>query len=220
MQHRSVAAHSTILTDHRSSTCARQMRDSSCASIVLAAGESKRLGQPKQLLKINGESMVRRTVRLALEAGSGPVLVVTGAHSSDVYTDLVGMPVETIFNANWRQGMGTSLRCAAENLAARKPWPASVLVLVCDQPMLTAEHLKLLIEAQHGNQATVAASYYGGRFGVPAVFASSLLPMLMECSGDSGARHILRTHHDSVFSVDFPGGLVDIDTPEDLRLVR
>jgi molybdenum cofactor cytidylyltransferase len=196
------------------------MHDSSCASIVLAAGESIRLGQPKQLLKIDGESLVRRTVRLALEAGCEPVLVVTGAYSPDVHTDLVGMPVETIFNANWRQGMGTSLRCAAESLAARKPWPAIILALVCDQLMLTAEHLKLLIEAQHQHKVAVAASYYGGRFGVPAVFASSLLPMLMECSGDAGARDILRAHRDSVFAVDFPGGLVDIDTPEDLRLVQ
>jgi molybdenum cofactor cytidylyltransferase len=196
------------------------MHDSSCASIVLAAGESKRLGEPKQLLKIDGESMVRRTVRLALGAGCEPVLVVTGAYSSDVHTDLVGMPVETIFNADWRQGMGTSLRCAAESLATRKPWPASILVLVCDQLMLTAEHLKQLIESRHQHRVTVAASFYGGRLGVPAVFASSLLPILMECSGDAGARDILRAHRDSVFSVDFPGGLVDIDTPEDLKLVR
>jgi molybdenum cofactor cytidylyltransferase len=192
------------------------MPDPSCAAIILAAGGSKRLGEAKQLLKFHGESLVHRTVRLALESECRPVLVVTGAYSDEVKNDLSGLPVEIVFNAEWQRGMGGSLRCAAKELSTR-PRLESILILVCDQPMLNSLHLKALIRAQHQHQAALVASRYSGRLGVPAIFSSSELPMLMECSGDTGARAILEARRESIVSIDFPDGAVDVDTPEDLQ---
>jgi molybdenum cofactor cytidylyltransferase len=186
------------------------------AAVVLAAGASQRLGRPKQLIPLEGESLVRRTARLALEVGCAPVVVVLGFEAERVGAALAGLHVATVVNAKWSSGMGSSLACGAVAARRARPEMDALLTLVCDQPRLTAEHLRRLLafHASSGS-AAITASAYSGRAGVPAVFSRSLFEELERIEGDRGARDLIARHEGH--TVDWPGGAWDIDWPEDLQ---
>lgn len=196
-----------------------------CAAVVLAAGASTRLGQAKQLIEKSGESLLRRTTRLALEAGCAPVVVVLGFEAERMRAELRDLPVSIAVNSEWPAGMGTSVRCgvaaALANGSSTARAPGSVLLLVCDQPRLSVKHLLGLL-ARHGatpngGKAAITASVYAGRPGVPAVFAAELVPELLQCAGDQGARAVIRQDPTRVQMVDWPEGAMDVDRPEDLE---
>ena len=191
------------------------MSEGRIAAVILAAGESRRLRQPKQLIQLAGESLLRRTARLAVEAGCAPVFVVLGYEAEQMCPELNGLSVETITNCDWEEGMGSSLRCGVA--AAQRVGADGVLVLVCDQPRLTAEHLRALLGRHCEGQASITASHYEGHVGVPAVFAASLFPELLQIEGDRGARQVIERHEQAVQAVDWPEGAVDVDLPEQLR---
>lgn len=187
-----------------------------CAAIVLAAGASTRLGQPKQLLNLNGESLLRRTVRLALESGCKPVFVILGFEAARMQQELSGLEANPVINEDWRTGMGSSLRSGIT--AAKKETPESqkVLVLLCDQPALSTELLSHLLRTSTEAKSLIAASSYAGRLGVPAIFDRQLFPELLKVEGDQGARSIIQRHLDQTSTVEFPAGIIDIDIPADL----
>lgn len=191
------------------------------AAVVLAAGASTRLGQPKQLVRVKGESLLRRTVRLALGAGCTPVVVVLGFEAEAMRAELGGLAPEGAVRAvvfpEWAEGMGSSLRCGVEVVRRMEPLPDGLLVLVCDQPRLTEEHLRRLMEAHGASEAAVTASLYAGRMGVPAVFAGRIFGELAALRGDRGARELIRSQAAAAQGIPWPGGSVDLDTPEDLR---
>jgi molybdenum cofactor cytidylyltransferase len=186
------------------------------AAVVLAAGASRRLGQPKQLIPLQGESLLRRTARLALQAGCAPVVVVLGFDHARMAGELAGLDVATVVNGNYSSGMGSSLACGVASARWARPEMDALLVLVCDQPCLTAEHLWRLL-AVHASSGSVAitASAYSGHAGVPAVFSASLFEELERIEGDQGARDLIGRRGARV--VDWPDGAWDIDLPEDLR---
>jgi molybdenum cofactor cytidylyltransferase len=186
-----------------------------CAAILLAAGASTRLGRPKQLVQIHGETLLHRTGRLALEAGCSPVIAVLGFAAEQMQAALGGLSVKTIIHPDWQAGMGSSLRCGVEALS-RENVPERVLVLVSDQPRLSLEILKSLLSLSETSTALIAASHYAGRAGVPAVFRSPLFPALKSIEGDKGARHVIEQHRHQTVLVDFPEGAMDLDTIGDL----
>ncbi|HSN92683.1 MAG TPA: nucleotidyltransferase family protein [Anaeromyxobacteraceae bacterium] len=180
---------------------------------MLAAGGSSRLGRPKQLLPFEGEPLVRRAARAALEAGFAPVVVVVGGHAAEVRAALAGLPVEGVENAAWQEGMAGSVRLAVARLAAAGVRAAALLG--CDQPHLGAAHLVRLEQARLASGAPVAASEYAGTRGVPAVFDAALFPELLALGGDRGAKSVIARDPSRVVGVPFPGGEVDVDHPED-----
>lgn len=186
------------------------------AALILAAGASTRLGQPKQLLRLDGESLLRRTARLAIAAGCAPVFVVIGYEAERMQSELKGLLATALVNEEWAQGMGSSLRCGMAALTLSQP-PQAVLLLVCDQPRLTVEHLQTLLDRHQTGNAPITASSYAQRDGVPAVVAASLFSELLACSGDRGARDLIRGHADTVQRVPWPEGELDLDRPEDLE---
>ena len=188
-----------------------------CASILLAAGDSSRLGRPKQLLKVGAETLLRRTARLACEAGCSHNLVVLGAFADLLRSELLELPVETIINHDWQQGMGSSLSLGMASLQRYKPEPKAVLLLVSDQPAITTELLQSLISETTTSGKSIAASRYAGALGVPAVFSSRLFPSLAALSGDQGARRLFSLHSHDMSVVDFPDGSFDIDTAADVE---
>lgn len=192
---------------------------SDCAAIVLAAGASSRLGQPKQLLKLNGETLLHRTVRLAQQAGCNPVFVVLGFEAARMQRELSGLAAKPVINEDWPSGMGSSLRSGIEAVMKESPQPQKTLALLCDQPTLSAEILSKLIETSAKAKSLITASSYAGRFGVPAIFDKQLYPDLLKVAGDQGARSIIQRYPNQTSIVEFPGGIVDIDTPEDLANV-
>lgn len=193
----------------------RCMPEPSLAAIVLAAGASRRLGQPKQLVEIEGESLLRRTARLAVEAGCSPVVVVLGFAAERLRGEVAGMQVQTVVHEGWEEGMGSSLRCGMAALSARRT--AGVLLLVCDQPRLDAAHLRRLLMVHAGGRDPITASVYGGQAGVPAVFSAAMFPELLQVAGDRGAREILRRYAGKRQEVPWPEGEQDLDLPEDLK---
>lgn len=185
-------------------------------AVILAAGASTRLGQPKQLLQIDGETLVERTVRIAREAGADTVFVVLGANYQPIFQVLQPYQPElrVLLNRRWAEGMGTSIALAAA--AAERHNVDDLLVLTCDQIAVTPEHLRELVAASH-REHVVASTYYDRR-GVPALFPEFSFHALQQLSGDRGARDLLQ--HKDVLQLPLPGGEIDIDTPEDLQQLR
>jgi molybdenum cofactor cytidylyltransferase len=189
----------------------------SVAAIILAAGGSSRLGRPKQLLVYHGEALLNRAIRLAGEAGVSPVLVVLGAQFEMIRASVQSHESIPVHNDRWRQGIASSIDAGLRALGVCAPEAAGALVMSCDQPRLTVDHLRALIDAFAAQSAAaIAASSYGGIYGVPAVFPRETFADLRALRGDEGARSILASATCPVAPVEFAGGEVDIDLPEDL----
>jgi len=184
------------------------------AAVILAAGASRRMGQPKQLLPFDGQSLLRRTTAAALTAGCDPVVVALGALRNRLRDELSGLPAIVLDNPDWEQGHGTSMRCGLTAIGTAD----AVMFLVCDQPFLDAEHLKCLIDAWRESGLPMAASAYAGAIGVPALFDASCFADLRQLPPESGAKVLLLRHRERVTTVSFPGGAFDVDTPEDAQL--
>ncbi len=200
------------------------MAEFRCAAVILAAGASTRLGQPKQLLQISGESLLRRTARLAIEAGCELVFVVLGYEVEKMRPELAGLSAEPVVNPAWHEGMGASLRAGMEAVRKLDPNPDAVLVLVCDQPRLTADHLRALLARHQLARGTangaITASVYAGRAGVPAVFSSALFSELAVLAGDQGARDLIPAHAAEMQGIPWPEGELDLDRPEDIATIE
>jgi molybdenum cofactor cytidylyltransferase len=187
------------------------------AALVLAAGSSSRLGRPKQLVLVDGEPLLRRTVRIAGEAGFSPVYVVLGAEQEGCRIALAGLDVAIIHNPRWTEGMGSSLRRGIQELSAEID---AVLLLVCDQPRLTSAALLQLRELHERSGRPMTAAQYSGRVGVPAIFSRALFAELAQVAGDQGARAILAAHREEAACLDLPEGACDIDTAADLAALE
>lgn len=183
--------------------------------VLLAAGSSSRMGQSKQLLEIDGEQLLLRSTKVALLAAAEKVLVVLGANELAHRKIIQHLPVEIIANENWQKGMGSSLKKGLNELHSTTPKLDAALVMVCDQPLLTTEHLNQIIEKFELTKSPVVASFYAGTAGVPALFAKSIFEKLMNVQDKEGAKKIIQLHKELVESVDFPQGSIDLDTPED-----
>ncbi len=184
-------------------------------AVVLAAGSSSRMGGPKQTLRYRGESLLRRAALAALGAGCRPVVVVTGAHAELSRRELEGLDVREEFNPGWEAGMASSIRAGVEALLSADPRAAAAVLMLCDQPHATADVIYGLVEAHRAGGRPVVASVYGGSFGVPALFARSLFAELARLEGAAGAKQVIRRHASEAHFLPFPGGEVDVDTPDD-----
>jgi molybdenum cofactor cytidylyltransferase len=193
--------------------------DAAIGLIILAAGGSSRLGRPKQLLKFEGQPLLRRTAETALAAG-GRTVVVLGAEAEACAAALAGLPVRLVVNAGWKEGLAGSIRVGMEALEEAWPGVAGVILCVADQPLLSVAVLEALLEKQRRTGATMAACEYGGKLGVPAYFGAEKFGQLKALRNDEGARNVLRRNPEAVARVPFPGGEMDIDTPEDYRRIE
>lgn len=179
--------------------------------ILLAAGQSKRLGTPKQELLYHGDTLLRNAARSALELKAGATLVVTGNNTEALKEQLKDMEVQIVANTHFTEGMASSIRTGIHHLTASYPHLQHILIMVCDQPYVNTTHLRRLIHRQQTTGAAVTASYYEGRKGVPALFNHVLFHELMALTGDTGAKHIIESMGDAVALVDFPEGAADVD---------
>lgn len=181
------------------------------AAIILAAGSGRRMGGPKALLWIEGDTLLRRAARTALEAGCAPVAAVVGAWPPG----LDGLDVQTVLNPGADEGMASSLRLG---LAALPPDAPAALILAVDQPAVDAVLLRSLLALAARDPERPAACAYAGTLGIPAVLPRRLFPELRALRGDHGAKAILL--REDAATLPFPGGAMDLDTPEDLERLR
>lgn len=190
-------------------------------AIVLAAGASRRLGRPKQLVEFNGETLLARAVRIAQEAGASPLLVVLGACFDEILASRQCGEAIAVHNEQWEQGIASSIRAGLRALEAAAPSASGVLLMACDQPHLTADHLRALLHVFASKQmSTIAASAYAGVNGVPAIFPRGSFAALGSLAGDQGARALLAATTAPLVAIAFAGGEVDIDLPADLGQLR
>lgn len=187
------------------------------AALILAAGAARRFGGPKLAEPIEGESLLRRTVGVAFAAGLAPVVVVLGAHRDVLEPELVGLPVEVVFNPRWEEGMGTSLAAAVGHLLEEHPETLGGIVIPADLPGLEPSHLRRLeAVARRSGLPAAATVWKGAPPQAPAWLARLLFRELLDLTADRGARDLLRSDPSRVALVSLNGPLLDVDQPEDL----
>jgi molybdenum cofactor cytidylyltransferase len=183
---------------------------------VLAAGASRRLGLPKQLLTVAGVPLVRSAAECGVHSAAARTAVIVGASASRVRRAVGALAVEIVENRAWAEGLSTSIRSAVA--WAERRGLQGLLIALCDQPYLTSSHLNALLAA-HAKDAGLACSVYAGTRGVPALFPSSYFARLRELSGDRGASALLqRAPH--VSEIDWQAGALDVDTQTDVERLR
>jgi molybdenum cofactor cytidylyltransferase len=188
------------------------------AALILAAGGSSRMASPKQLLQFQGRSLVRHAVDICIAAGCEPVRVVIGSSPELMKKELAGAPVDIIENPNWAKGMGTSIRAG---MASFSKSADAVMILLCDQPLITAEHLRILIAAyERSGKPLCACSYPDNTIGPPAIFDQSFFSQLQTLHDQAGAKAILASNASALTTVKIPAAAVDLDTPEDFDRLR
>jgi molybdenum cofactor cytidylyltransferase len=190
------------------------------SAIILAAGSSSRLGQPKQLVNVDGVPLLRKSVLAALEANYSPVVVVLGSNAAEHRNLISHLPVEIVLHTEWKKGMGSSLKVGLRQLLQNNHEATAVVVMVCDQPLLTSAHLTALRDAYRKSRKPIIASKYNGVTGVPALFDHSLFSELQKIKDSQGAKAVIENNLKLVETISWEEGRLDIDSPEDLKLLN
>jgi molybdenum cofactor cytidylyltransferase len=188
--------------------------------IILAAGNSSRLGRAKQLLPYWGKTLLSHVVAEALAAFLQPVVVVTGAHHSEIEDSLQGQPVALAYNPDWETGMASGIVAGLRKALFVEPHLPAVIVAVCDQPYISAELFQMLVENYSFSEKGLVACQYSETVGTPVLFGRRYFDELSTLSGGGGAKQLLQQHPADVTTVSFPKGDIDIDTEEDLRALQ
>jgi len=184
------------------------------AGIVLAAGESRRYGTPKQLLSWQGEPFVRRVAQTALDSGLSPVVVVSGAYTPQIRQTLGNLPVILVHNPDWMEGQSSSVKAGLRALPSET---GAALFLLADQPQVPKDLVRSLLENHAGNLMPIVAPQVAGRRANPVLFDCITFPALMELEGDVGGRPLFSRYPTAWLPWDDPGLLLDVDTPEDYQ---
>jgi molybdenum cofactor cytidylyltransferase len=187
------------------------------AILLLAAGESSRLGQPKQLLDAAGEPLVHRVARQLIALDAGPVAVIVGAHREAIATAVADLRATIIVNDNWSQGIGTSI-AAGIRWADADPSVVAAMIVLCDQPVIDAAHHRALLD--RAKDATIVATEYAGTTGVPAVFSRSVFDRLLALPPDRGAKSLFNDRRLKVERITCEAARIDLDTVDDVARWR
>ena len=184
--------------------------------IILAAGNSSRLGKPKQLLDHQGKTLLEITSEAAIEASSGnPVVVVLGAYADKISKHHHETNITYIVNESWEEGMSSSISAGLTTLLAQNSAIEQVIIAVCDQPYISAEIFESLIKKQEQTGKSIVASSYAQTIGTPALFNSKHFDELLSLSGNTGAKHLLKKYAGATETISFELGYIDIDTETD-----
>jgi molybdenum cofactor cytidylyltransferase len=188
--------------------------------ILLAAGSSSRLGEPKQNLMYEGQPLLQRAIQTALASTCEPVLVILGSNAEAFQAGLNDLPVQTVFNSDWPEGMASSIRQGISNLQEIIPEIDGVIIMVCDQPFVTTALLNQMVEEKRLHGHGIIACTYQNTLGTPALFDKQFFPELLALQGQEGAKKLLFQHAEVVTSIDFPLGTFDIDTLQDYEALQ
>ena len=193
--------------------------------ILLAAGASTRLGQPKQLLRYEGETLLRRAARAALGSQGRPVIVVLGAQADALHDEIADLEAQIVVNQEWNEGPGSSIRCGLAGLEATTFGRAeAALLTLCDQPFVSSRIINRLIEAYHAKRPRLVVSEYEAKGektrGVPALFSRALFSELMDLPGVEGAKRIIARYSHEAIIIATPEAAFDVDTSDDYQILQ
>ena len=184
-------------------------------AILLAAGESSRMGQRKQLLNFQGRTLLRRAAETAVEAGCNPVIVVLGCEAKRMQPQLAKLPVISSINANWKQGIGSSIKHGAAHLLEISPTLDAMLILLSDQPFVNADALRQLLDAFTRSGKPACVSDYAGTIGPPVIVGRPFFPRLSGLADSQGAKAIWSECLGEVAVHPCDEAAFDLDTPAD-----
>lgn len=187
--------------------------------IILAAGSSSRLGQPKQLLEFKGKTLLEIAVEAAQNSLAQSCVLVLGSNSNLIFERISHTKVDRVINENWKNGMASSMQKGLKYLMENSD-PDQVILMLSDQPFVNNEILNLLIESKLKSNNEIIACTYKGTIGVPVLFTKKYFPELLSLSGSEGAKMIVMSHKEDLHLVDFPEGAIDIDTTEDYQRLK
>lgn len=190
----------------------------SAVIVLLAAGESRRYGSPKQLAVIDGEPMLRRVARIALSAGA-PVFVVLGAHADMVQPTLDGLPVRIVRCTDWAAGMGRSLAAGADAVTHAFPLASGLLLCLADHPLIESRMFNQLLRRHRDAPEQILATAHQDVLGPPVMFPRDCIAELAHWSGGEGARALLQRESHRVECSLLDVG-IDVDTPAGLEQVN
>jgi molybdenum cofactor cytidylyltransferase len=183
--------------------------------ILLAAGASTRLGEPKQELPYQGKTLLQRAAQAALDSACTPVVVVLGADTAAGLPEIASKPLVKVYNPEWEEGMASSIRHGLTALLSAEPVISGAILMVCDQPYVDAPLLNSLCRTEQETGKGIVACTYKYTLGTPVLFGKAYFQELLELTGQEGAKKLLYRHKEEVAAIPFPLGAVDIDTPED-----
>lgn len=194
--------------------------ESNIAIIILAAGASTRMGTPKQLLPYQGQNLLAHTIGSAIASICKPVLVVLGANAQQIRSEVSQTSVIVIENPDWHLGMGSSIRSGILSLANCSETIDAAVIAVCDQPFIRPEIINYLVTAYHSTGKSIIACQYADTLGVPVLFSHIFFSELASTGKTVGAKKLINKYHNEVFSIPFPQGVIDIDTPKDYQQLK
>ncbi|MEH2039691.1 nucleotidyltransferase family protein [Nostoc sp.] len=188
---------------------------STIAIMILAAGASTRMGTPKQLLLYQGRSFLQYITEIAIASVCQPVVVVLGANAEQIHPQIKQLPVRVVKNSDWACGMSTSIKSGIELLNNLPQKIEAVVITLCDQPFVSPQIINQLVDTYYSTKKPIIACEYGDTLGVPALFSQTFFSELAALKETSGAKKVINHNVNEVFSIPFPLGDIDIDTPKD-----
>jgi molybdenum cofactor cytidylyltransferase len=187
------------------------------AGIVLAAGSSTRMGRNKMLLEVDGQPLVRRAARAALEAGLDPVLIVVGHEAERVQQAVAGLGCRTVLNADHAQGVRVSMQAGVRALPEDV---RAAVVILADMPFVTAAMIRTLAERYRTQKPPLVVSAYGDVNAPPTLYDRALFAELLASTGEGCGKHVVKQHKGEAVVVAWPeSALFDVDAPEDYERV-
>jgi molybdenum cofactor cytidylyltransferase len=181
--------------------------------IILAAGSSSRLGEPKQNLVYKGKTLLQNAIDTAISSLCKPVIIVLGANADVTKATIENLPVNILKNEFWQEGMASSIRLGITELKKIEPKASSVILMLCDQPFVDTSLINKLVQSQ--SEKGIVASAYNDTIGVPVLFDELYFEELLQLKGQEGAKTLLLKYPDDIVMIGFHLGSVDIDTIED-----
>jgi molybdenum cofactor cytidylyltransferase len=185
--------------------------------IILAAGNSSRLGRPKQLLPYRGKTLLSHVIDESVIAALQPVILVTGAYHVEIESSLEGRSPELVYNPQWETGMASGIVAGLKKTLLIDPKLQAVIIAVCDQPYISSDLFQALITECTISGKGLVACRYAETVGTPVLFGQRYFAELALLSGEAGAKQLLKRHPNDVGTVHFPKGRIDIDTEEDVK---
>jgi molybdenum cofactor cytidylyltransferase len=181
--------------------------------IILAAGNSSRMGEPKQLMMYKSKTFLQHIIGEAKNANLEPVICVTGYQSELIAKNITGMGISIVYNEDWREGMGSGISAGIKQVLLSDV--DSVILAVSDQPHVSSDLFGTMKELKNQSGKGIVASSYAGTLGTPVLFGKNYFGHLKSLRGNQGAKNIVKLNMPDVCSVEFEKGNIDIDTKED-----
>ena len=185
--------------------------------IILAAGTSRRLGKPKQLIPYLGKPLIQNITEVAINSSYQPIIVVLGAYKDIIEPHLNHFNINLAFNEKWSQGISTSIKCGLNYIQKLESNLDGIILMLCDQPFVSSHLINQLVVKYRQENPLIVACEYSDIIGVPALFDKSLFSELFNLTGDIGAKKLILRYHKDVLKIPFAKGEIDLDTLDDIE---